>query len=232
MTTTNKNLKIIALSGVARSGKDTFASILTQKLALNGYKAKSIALANPLKKFCADFCMQNLNIDVWTNDTEQKEIIRPFLIWFGGAKRKMTEGRFWINLANERINEIRASGEYDYVIITDIRYCEYTNDELHWVLNELKASLVHITQTIVLNDGGRAKLLPPNEHEARNDPYIHQLSNYKVVWDKVDTTDELLNDASLNYHVDLFLDWLLNQHQSQNHSDQVPQNPLASIQAN
>jgi hypothetical protein len=228
---TNNSIKIIALSGVARSGKDTFASILSKKLNSRGYKVKTLALASPLKTFCADFCMQNLCIDVWTNDTSQKEIIRPFLVWFGDAKRKMTGGRFWIDLASEHINEIRKSGEYDYVIITDVRYDHYKEDELHWVLNELNAPLVHITQALILGDGSRAYLLPPNEHEAKNDPRIQQKSTYKVVWDKVESID-LLNDPMLNFHVDLFIDWLFNRCQSQNPSDQALQNPLGPIQVN
>jgi len=206
MNNNMKKLKIIGVSGVARSGKDTFAAILVKKLEERGYKAKTIALANPLKKMCADFCREQLNLDVWTTEPSEKTLIRPLLVWFGDVKRKLTNGRFWIDLADKKIKEIEASGEYDYIIITDVRFQEYEKDELYWILRELNAPLVHITQMFD-TPRGKAKLLPPNEHEARNDPYLNQMANYRIVWDRIISND-LLNEPTLNKHVDDFLNWL------------------------
>lgn len=202
----NKNTNIIGLSGVARSGKDTFALILSNQLKNRGYRVKTLAIAAPLKDMCADFCKEHLNIDVWSNDDKEKDIIRPFLVWFGDAKRKMSNGRFWIDLANKEINKIKSSGEYDYIIITDVRYQVYEQDEVYWLFKQLNASLVHITQMLILKDGKKTELLPPNEHEAKNNPYIQQMSNYKIVWDKV-KSDDLLNEPSLNEHVEKFVEW-------------------------
>ena len=118
---------VIGLGGVARAGKDTFAAILEMKLQQAGKTVKKIALAGPLKQHCDKFLKDNLGISAFTQVPEEKIIIRPFLVWYGDAQRKLTEGKFWTNLASSEIE----STHYDYYIITDVRYDAYPIDELN-----------------------------------------------------------------------------------------------------
>jgi thymidylate kinase len=53
---------VIGLSGVGRSGKDTFASILEIKLQQAGYSVKKVSFAGPLKLDCQAFLKDYLNM--------------------------------------------------------------------------------------------------------------------------------------------------------------------------
>ena len=110
------NKKVIGLSGVARAGKDTFAGILASKLQQAGKSVRRVALAEPLKYQVDDFLVKNLGITAFTPVTEQKTLIRPMLVWYGDAQRKLTNGRYWIDLAKKTIEE----SNYDYYIISSI----------------------------------------------------------------------------------------------------------------
>ena len=80
---------VIGLGGVARAGKDTFAAILEMKLQQAGKTVKKIALAAPLKQHCDKFLKDNLGISAFTQVSDEKIIIRPFLVWYGDAQRKI-----------------------------------------------------------------------------------------------------------------------------------------------
>ena len=136
---------IIGISGVARSGKDTFAAILIKQLELKGKRVKRLALAAPLKEFCDEFCQKNLGISAFTQNNDEKLMIRPMLVWFGDAKRKQTNGRFWVDLADKTIKDAEAEG-YDYAIVTDVRYDHYERDEVHWLKHEREGILIHVSQ--------------------------------------------------------------------------------------
>ena len=84
--------KYIGVSGVARSGKNLFCDIAIKQLSQKGVKAKQYALAYYLKKDCEEFIKTKLGLDVFTEKTDDKTIFREMLVWYGGVKRKQTEG--------------------------------------------------------------------------------------------------------------------------------------------
>jgi hypothetical protein len=211
MQTSNK--KVVGLSGVARSGKDTFASILTYKLQQAGKSVKRIALADPLKSDVNDFLMKNLGISAFTTIPEEKLIIRPMLVWYGDAQRKRTNGRYWIDIAKKTIDETN----YDYYIITDIRYDVYEKDELYFLKNEVNGILCHISKFIMLGNpfqpDHKLFVQPANDHEADNDPKINAAAHHIIKWEHVECKlpEDLLLDPQLNTHVDKFMNiWLQN----------------------
>lgn len=196
------NKKVIGLSGVARAGKDTFAAILEMKLQQAGKSVKKVSLAGPLKQQCDSFLTNSLGISAFTQVTEEKNIMRPFLVWYGDAQRKRTNGRYWIELANKEIQE----SNYDYYIVTDIRYDAYEKDELHWLKTEMDGLLCHISKWT--GSEPYTQFVPPaNEHEALNDPKIRIAAHHRVQWRDVGkmSATELLHDPELTEHVDEFM---------------------------
>jgi hypothetical protein len=207
------NKKVIGLSGVARAGKDTFAAILEMKLQQAGKSVKKVSLAGPLKQQCDSFLTSNLGISAFTQVTEEKNIMRPFLVWYGDAQRKRTDGRNWIEHANKEIQE----SNYDYYIVTDIRYDAYEKDELYFLKNEVNGILCHISKFTMLGNpfqpDHKLFVQPANEHEALNDPKIRIAAHHRVQWRDVGkmSATELLHDPELTEHVDEFMIKYVNQ---------------------
>jgi len=203
------NKKVIGLGGVARAGKDTFAGILAVKLQQAGKSVRRVALAEPLKYQVDDFLVKHLGITAFTPVTEQKTLIRPMLVWYGDAQRKLTNGRYWIDLAKKTIDE----SNYDYYIITDVRYDAYEKDELYFLKNEVNGILCHISKYKTVDetqDGCRLIekkfVQPANDHEALNDPKIKKAADHIVEWPDEGQMDEsqLLFNPTLNEYVDQF----------------------------
>jgi hypothetical protein len=209
---------VIGISGVARAGKDTFAAILSTKLTQAGHTVLKIALADALKAHCDGFCQEYLGVSAFTQKPEEKNLIRPLLVWYGDAQRKRSAGRYWIN----QVQRIIDATYYDYYIITDVRYAHYEKDEAYWLQEENKGLICHVSKYEVLLDGiwddasrcfipntqGFKKFVPPaNDHEALNDPKVKQLANYIVEWPHVALTpdENLLDNPTLNCYVEEFM---------------------------
>lgn len=200
--------KVIGLGGVARAGKDTFAGILASKIQQSGKSVRRVALAEPLKFQVDDFLTKNLGITAFTPVTEQKTLIRPMLVWYGDTQRKLTNGRYWIDIAKKTIEE----SKYDYYIITDIRYDVYEKDELHFLKKEMDGVLCHISKYTMFRNpfqpDYKVFVEPANEHEAENNPKIKAAADYIVEWPDEGMLDEyeLLTNPTLNEYVDQFVD--------------------------
>jgi hypothetical protein len=201
---------VIGLSGVGRSGKDTFASILEIKLQQAGYSVKKVSFAGPLKLDCQAFLKDYLNIDVFTQNTAEKTLFRPMLVWYGDAQRKRTEGKYWTNLASKEIENSNA----DYYIVTDVRYDHYPVDELQWLKDTWKGKLCHISKYTMFRNpfppDNRVFVEPANDHEAVNDPKIKKAADFVVEWPDISegkpiNERELLLNPTLNEYVDAFI---------------------------
>lgn len=155
------NTKLIGVSGVARAGKDYFAKALEKHLEKQGYRVKRFALAYALKLDLRDLVKSKVGIDTFTEDSEEKAIIRPLLVAWGKVLRVVSKGQYWCN----KLEDIICEHSLDFAIITDIRYDEYEVDEIHFIKNN-KGHLIHLTRR--MDDG--TILAPPNEDEAKNDP--------------------------------------------------------------
>ena len=199
----------IGVSGFARSGKNLFCDIaekiLKEKFNLS---SKTYALAYLLKKDCEPFIQEKLGLSAFSEKTEDKNLFREMLVWYGGVKRKQTEGRYWTGLLHEELKK----DTNDVNFISDIRYVEYSGDEIFWLKKELGGKLVHISKyTYGFPTDGRhyrvndlSKKIyteAPNQHEAINDPKIRFLADYKVEWEQITTNgnkQELVNNVVLN----------------------------------
>ena len=197
----------IGVSGLARVGKNLFCDIAIKQLKEKyGLTAKQFALAYELKNDCRDFVKDKLGIDVFTEKTEEKNIIRPLLVWYGGVKRKQSNGTYWTSLLKSRMD----NDPSDVVLVSDIRYCEYEKDEVQWIKDELSGKLIHIRRYKYLFLGNNTKVYtkPPNVDEELNDPKLQDFADYKLEWEDVGDVD-LTSHSYLNKQVEKCLSKIL-----------------------
>jgi hypothetical protein len=165
----------IGIAGVARSGKDSLA--LEIENLIKSYKGNKIyrtSLAQPLKEDCKDFISQYLDLNVFTDSNEEKAIFREFLVWYGKVKRQQTEGKYWTNLLDERVEKFQP----DVCIVPDIRYQQYEQDEVSWLKAKPNNILIHL-QRVAIN----GEIVPPaNMDETINDSIIQNSADYKILW--------------------------------------------------
>jgi hypothetical protein len=165
----------IGIAGVARSGKDSLALEIENLIrASKGLTIYRTSLAQPLKEDCKDFIKKYLGLNVFTDNNEEKATFREFLVWYGKVKRQQTEGKYWTNLLDERVDKFQP----DVCIIPDVRYQQYEQDEVSWLKAKEKNILIHL-QRIAIN----GEIVPPaNMDETINDSIIQNSADYKIVW--------------------------------------------------
>ena len=200
---------IIGLSGVAGAGKDLFYSLLEQSLP-----CVKASLADSLKRETSEWCKEHYGIDPLRCTREEKDIIRPFLVFHGVNKRHSSKGRHWIKRLELELNGIRSIRHIEThvqktVVITDIRYDEYEEDEVSWLKNEMKGILVHVSQyknVPRLNSEKREFVAPANSEEARNAPRLKENADYSIEWERIEAEnrEELLKKE----HIEPFISWL------------------------
>ena len=199
------NKTILGLSGYSRAGKNLFADICSSVLE-EKYKCtcKQFALAYALKKDCESFLKEKLNLDVWTEVTEEKSKFRELLVWFGKVQRQRTNGRYWTELLQK---EYISKSSADVILITDIRYDEYEKDEVYWLKNEMNGKLIHISQYKTI-DNVKQYTQAPNNDELKNDPRLIQKSDYLFEWQYYENMSyaQLLNSEEIRKNVEKCID--------------------------
>ena len=194
---------VVGLTGVAGCGKDTFFEIFSGLLSKRGIKTKRYSLADALKKEVSEWTKIHYGIDAANCSREEKEIIRSFLVFHGSQKRLRTKGRHWIDTLNEKIKSDKLSSD-TIIVITDIRYDDYPHDEAHWLQNELRGTLVHISMYEPVLEKCKE---PANAEEERNDPKLLNKTNYKIEWPLCNGSQEYIQQR-LNHYVEDFIIWL------------------------
>ena len=178
-------MKIIGISGAARSGKDTFADCLIEVLNARGIKAKKFSFANQLKEEVKDFLQSTIGIDAFTQDDEKKKIIRPLLVTWGAEVRRKINPNIWI----EHVESVL---EDDCVnIITDVRF----TNEMEW-LKDKSGYSIFINR--VLKDGSLVE--PANQTESENNSVLINLCDFQLSWSTVDNLDILVAVAYETLH--------------------------------
>lgn len=179
---------VIGISGVAGSGKDTFFHLLNQRI-----NCKRVSLADALKEEVNEWTIKHYGIDALTCSREEKNEIRDFLVFHASKKRKISNGRHWVDIANKKISEHNSN---NHIVITDIRYNHYENDEVSWLKNELGGILVHVRMYEEIPDSNEGALIrhysqPANEEEAFHDPEVRKDADYQLDWPKFKDKDNL-----------------------------------------
>ena len=181
---------IIGLSGNARSGKDLLCELLSKQT-----KVVRLALADELKSDLKEFLISNFGIDPTNCSPSEKELVRPILVAYGAVKRKQTTGTYWTSKLTEKALEYSSDS---LVVITDIRYAEYDQDELFWLKEVLGGHLTFIKKRFA--DGTYNP--PANSDEEVNNKKLFKKADYIIEW-----PDGLGSQCSLDSYASDLLRW-------------------------
>lgn len=182
----NKKPIVIGVSGVAGSGKDTFCSMLKKYLKSFNKECASFSFAEALKKQVRDNSLDLYGIDPTNCSRDEKNIIRPFLVAHGKIMRDLSNGRHWVDIVDKKI-------EYDKInLISDVRYCEYPEDEVFWIKSN-RGVVVHVSRFTFIKDE-KIFIGPANSEEDRNDKIIKKLADFNVEWETGKNSEEKVID--------------------------------------
>ena len=157
---------MIGISGLARSGKDTLAKNLADIIKLNlGLEVKILSFADRFKDQMKDVISKNYNIDPYTENTKEKEIIRDILVSHGETMKKIYGPTIWADLI---IEDIKKSKNKFFPIISDVRF-DFEAEKV----KENDGLVIHISKM-----GNK----PPNEIEAKNDPLVQKVADICHCW--------------------------------------------------
>jgi|TARA_R110002020_G_scaffold429461_1_gene639004 hypothetical protein len=192
---------MIGISGIAGSGKDLFCKFLLKEI-----KGSRIALADPLKEETRGFILQKYGIDILNCGLEEKNKVRDLLVFYGGIKRYESKGTYWTDRAQKKVNDCK-----HVPIVTDIRYAEYQNDEIHWLKAKNKGTLIHLRKYCEVETFGpqvkRVYFDPPNEDEKRNDPKIRDKADYCIEWPHIENANYEKIKEVLSPYAKEFAEW-------------------------
>ena len=181
-------MKIIGISGLARSGKDSFFDLAKTFLRKKGLKYRKMSFADELKKECEELLSKYVGVSAFTEKDSEKEIIRPLLVTYGTHIRRKLNENCWIEKIEPEVKRCLANKEV--VFITDVRF----KNEIDWVHNQ-GGNSVHIT---------RCGIKPPNKDEEINDPILKRESNFQIKWNNFESEnminvnkeiESILNDS-------------------------------------
>ena len=178
------NNKIIGIGGNARSGKDTLGENFKKILSKSGVKAETFSFADELKRSVDEFLLKETGISAFTEDTKEKQLIRPFLVCWGSDIMRNINDSVWIERLEPKLSDKQVN------IITDMRFM----NEFYWV-DSLKGLTVMIHR-----DG----IEPANHYEEINNKEMSEkvTSNFHVG----DFEDNKLLYLTANEILDTLLD--------------------------
>lgn len=104
-------MKVIAVSGRARHGKDTVASILQKQLEEDGHRVLITHYADLLKYICTTFFNWN---------GEKDEAGRTLLQYVGTDVVRKNNPDYWVDFVADILNYFE--DQWDYVVIPDTRF--------------------------------------------------------------------------------------------------------------
>jgi hypothetical protein len=151
--------KIIGIGGNARSGKDTLANNLVSILAELNIKAEKVSFANALRQSVDDFLLRELDISAFTEDKKEKDIIRPFLVFWGTDIMRGRDEDVWVKRLQSSLKEDQVN------IISDLRF----TNELDWIQNNNGVSVML----------SRPNANPANKYEEEENKKLRQSVNLK-----------------------------------------------------
>lgn len=151
----NLDYKIISISGNARCGKDTMGQNFSSVLKDLGIKSKVVSFAYELKKSVDEFLKSQTGISAFTDNDDEKRLIRPFLVCWGTDIMRGINDNIWIERLTESLSDSCVN------IITDLRF----TNELNWVKDNKGFSIM------LERDG----IGPANEYERINNNKLAEL---------------------------------------------------------
>jgi hypothetical protein len=160
---------MIGISGLARSGKDTLARAISCFVKKElGKDVKFYSFARELRLDCEALFQKHLGCSAFSEDPNDKKIIRDILVAYGESMKKKHGKDIWVKRLEPLIEKDLQTGKI-FPIITDVRF----DFEAEWIQNARKGAVVHIS---------RYKNSPPNSTEALNDPLVAAKADLCHCW--------------------------------------------------
>ena len=176
---------MIGIGGLARAGKDTLASDLSEIIKADmGVDVKIFSLAWPVKCQLNDLFESYYHLSPFTEDTEEKKIIRPIMVAHGEQMKQKFGKDIWLKELLGTIHEDLRYKEF-FPIISDVRF----DFEVEAIKNE-NGQVIHIS---------KIGNLPPNEIEALNDPLVAKEADLNHTWPAYnsDQVDKCMDHAHI-----------------------------------
>ena len=162
--------KIIGASGCARSGKDTLQILTADILKKNkNCKIMRAGFADAVKQDLHQLLVKKVGISAFTEDPEEKELIRGLMVEYGTILMRALNEDVWVN--RMKLNSDLAKNINATLFITDVRY----ENEIDWI-KENDGVVVYVEQE------GRS---PINSEEKKNDKMLRDKSNFLIKWESV-----------------------------------------------
>jgi len=171
------NKTVIGISGFARSGKDTLASLLNSKLNERGFRSKIFSFATALKLDMESFLVDKFGISPFTNESDLKSKIRPLLIAYGNAQRDSSKGTYWFNRLKPEIDSFFENNG-GVAIIPDLRFKQYEFDEFDFIKSYSSNFIVTVSRQ--LKDGSMNKAAHSSEEGSF--PFFVKNSDHDLIW--------------------------------------------------
>ena len=165
----------IGISGVAGCGKNTLSTIIIKLLQRMGLPYRELSIAKNLKQEVSWASRELYGINSSNCTRKEKDTIRPLLVAHGVIKRKLSNGRHWIEMLNKELAPDKIN------IITDIRFNKYEKDEVYWLKNEINGVLIHLSRYDEIN-GKRLYFSPANQEERENDTRVKREADFILNW--------------------------------------------------
>ena len=181
----------IGISGVAGCGKNTLSTIIIKLLQRMGLPYRELSIAKNLKQEVSWASRELYGINSSNCTRKEKDTIRPFLVAHGVIKRKLSNGRHWVEMLNKELAPDKIN------IITDIRFNKYENDEVYWLKNEINGVLIHLSRYTEVK-GERVHFPPVNDAERENDPLIKSEADFILNWkSEKDDTKKIISASQM-----------------------------------
>ncbi len=159
---------MIGVGGLARSGKDTLSNCLKKVIEKDlNCKVEIVHLADKLKSDLDKLIAYNFNFQVFTEENEEKELIRPILVAYGEAMKKKWGQTIWIDKLSK---EIKSRKEKKFFIISDVRF----DFECKYIREQFDGWNIHIKKN------GHEMAI--NETEKENNPLVENEADIKHIW--------------------------------------------------
>lgn len=187
------NKKLIAFTGFARSGKGCFCSAAEDKIDFfyPNLKVEQFSFAKELRLELESFLLEKLGISAFTEDPEEKELIRPYLLAHGNARRKTSNNQYWIKKLEQQIFH----SDCDVAVITDLRFAETENDELGW-FKKNGGKLYHLKRYVSDIDSQQASFDPaPNDYEKENNPKLEESADAVIILERFEKEVDFLEEC-------------------------------------
>ena len=161
---------MIGIAGFARTGKDSLASMIKSLLEKDSHKCKISSFAQHLKKDLDSFLQSRLGISAFTEDSKEKEIIRPLLVcWGTEVIRNKINKDHWIEKMHSACVTNNLQGLK--TIIPDVRF----QNEVEWIYS-LGGTVIYLE---------RKGISPANSDEEKYTKKLKNMCKFSFFWDNL-----------------------------------------------